>query len=76
MTPEQIKAAYPFYNVDDIVSGSINLVDEGYWDATPCLIGGASLPANVVSNTSKTKSSLITKNAAGTRVRKRHAAIW
>ena len=32
MTPEQIKAAYPFYNVDDIVLGSINTVDEGYWD--------------------------------------------
>ncbi|MDU9004903.1 NAD(P)/FAD-dependent oxidoreductase [Sedimentitalea todarodis] len=32
MGPEQIKAAYPFYNVDDIVLGSINLVDEGYWD--------------------------------------------
>ena len=34
MTPDQIKAAYPFYNVDDIVLGSINLVDEGFWDAT------------------------------------------
>lgn len=34
MTPEQIKEAYPFYNVDDIVMGSINLVDEGYWDGT------------------------------------------
>lgn len=32
MTPDQIKEAYPFYNVDDIVLGSINLVDEGYWD--------------------------------------------
>ncbi len=32
MTPDQIKAAYPFYTVDDIVLGSINLVDEGYWD--------------------------------------------
>ncbi|WP_425078076.1 NAD(P)/FAD-dependent oxidoreductase [Ruegeria denitrificans] len=32
ITPEEIKAAYPFYNVDDIVLGSINLVDEGYWD--------------------------------------------
>lgn len=32
MGPEEIKAAYPFYNVDDIVLGSINLVDEGYWD--------------------------------------------
>lgn len=34
MTPSEIKAAYPFYNVDDILLGSINLVDEGYWDAT------------------------------------------
>lgn len=32
MTPKQIKKTYPFYNVDDIVLGSINLVDEGYWD--------------------------------------------
>lgn len=34
MTPAQIKAAYPFYNVDDVVLGSINLVDEGYWDGS------------------------------------------
>lgn len=32
MTPDQIMAAYPFYNVDDVVLGSINTVDEGYWD--------------------------------------------
>lgn len=32
MTAAEIAAAYPFYNVDDIVLGSINLVDEGYWD--------------------------------------------
>lgn len=32
MTADDIKAAYPFYNVDDITLGSINLVDEGYWD--------------------------------------------
>ncbi len=32
MTPDQIKGAYPFYNVDDILLGSINQVDEGYWD--------------------------------------------
>ncbi len=32
MTPDQIKMAYPFYSVDDIVLGSINRVDEGYWD--------------------------------------------
>ena len=34
MTPEQIHAAYPFYNVDDVKLGSINLVDEGFWDGT------------------------------------------
>ncbi len=34
LTPQQIKAAYPFYTVDDIVLGSINLVDEGFWDGT------------------------------------------
>ncbi len=32
MNAEEIKAAYPFYNVDDIVLGSINLIDEGYFD--------------------------------------------
>jgi len=32
MSREEIKAEYPFYNVDDIVLGSINKVDEGYWD--------------------------------------------
>ena len=32
MTPEEIKTNYPFYNVDDIVLGSINKIDEGYWD--------------------------------------------
>ncbi|MCP4881930.1 MAG: FAD-binding oxidoreductase [Gammaproteobacteria bacterium] len=34
LNADQIKQAYPFYKVDDIVLGSINLVDEGYWDAT------------------------------------------
>ena len=34
MTAEEIQYAYPFYNTDDICLGSINLVDEGYWDGT------------------------------------------
>ena len=33
MTPDEILAAYPFYNMDGIVCGSHNLVDEGYFDA-------------------------------------------
>lgn len=32
MTAEEIKRDYPFYKVDDIVAGSHNLVDEGYFD--------------------------------------------
>ena len=32
MSAEEIKRDYPFYNVDDIVSGSHNLIDEGYFD--------------------------------------------
>tara|TARA_R110002073_G_scaffold50034_2_gene132814 strand:+ start:14929 stop:16152 length:1224 start_codon:yes stop_codon:yes gene_type:complete len=32
LTPAQITERYPFYAVDDIVLGSINTVDEGYWD--------------------------------------------
>lgn len=32
LTAEQIGAAYPFYNLDDIIAGNHNLVDEGYFD--------------------------------------------
>jgi glycine/D-amino acid oxidase-like deaminating enzyme len=32
LSPDEIVARYPFYNVDDIVLGSINTVNEGYWD--------------------------------------------
>jgi glycine/D-amino acid oxidase-like deaminating enzyme len=32
LTPAEIKAAFPFYQLDDIVLGSLNTVDEGYWD--------------------------------------------
>lgn len=32
LTPDEIAAAYPFYDLDGIVLGSINTRDEGYWD--------------------------------------------
>ena len=32
LSPDEIAARYPFYNLDDIRLGSINLRDEGYWD--------------------------------------------
>lgn len=68
MTPEQIKAAYPFYEVDDLVLGSINTVDEGYFDGITMFDWwrrsarerGVEFLANEVV--------AITRNAAGTRV--------
>ncbi len=32
MSPTEIAEHYPFYNLDGIVLGSINRIDEGYWD--------------------------------------------
>lgn len=32
MTRDEIQAAYPFYNLEDVVAGNINLIDEGYFD--------------------------------------------
>jgi len=32
LTTDDIRARFPFYQVDDIVLGSINRVDEGHWD--------------------------------------------
>ena len=32
MTPDEIIRDYPFYNVDDIVLGSLNTHNEGYWE--------------------------------------------
>lgn len=33
LSQAEILEAYPFYNVDDIICGSLNLVDEGYFDS-------------------------------------------
>jgi glycine/D-amino acid oxidase-like deaminating enzyme len=32
LSAADVKTAYPFYNTDDIVLASHNLIDEGYWD--------------------------------------------
>jgi len=34
MTPDEIAEAYPFYDLDGIILGSCNTVDEGYWDGS------------------------------------------
>lgn len=69
MTPDEILAAYPFYNLSDgIRLGSINTVDEGYWDGGSVFEwlrrkareNGAEYIANEVV--------AMTRNAAGTAV--------
>lgn len=68
MTPDEIKRDYPFYNVDDIVLGSHNKIDEGYWDCVAVFDWwrrsarerGVEFIANEVV--------AMTKNATGTRV--------
>lgn len=68
MTAAEIKAAYPFYAVDDLLLGSINTVDEGYFDGITMFdwfrrqarARGAEYVANEVV--------AIRRNAAGTRV--------
>ena len=68
LTPDEIQQHYPFYSVDDIVLGSINRVDEGYFDGTAVFDSwrrsareqGAEYITNEVVG--------LTKNAAGSRV--------
>ncbi len=67
-SPEQIAQGYPFYNLDDIILGSHNLIDEGYWDGGTVFDWfrrlarerGAEYVANEVVG--------MTRNAAGTRI--------
>src|SRR5262245_33777151 len=68
MTPEEISREYPFYNLDDVVLGSINLIDEGYFDGYTVFEWfrrqarerGVEYVANEVV--------AMTKNAAGTKI--------
>ena len=34
LTPDQIAAEFPFFSVDDLVLGSLNTLDEGYFDGS------------------------------------------
>ena len=68
MTAEEIKAAYPFYQLDDIIGANHNLIDEGYFDGGTLFDWwkrsakerGAEYLTNEVVG--------MTKNAAGTKV--------
>ena len=69
MTPDQIKAAYPFYNVDDIVLGSINTVNEGFWDGSAVFDWWRRSARERGVEYIQNEVVAITKNPAGTRVK-------
>ncbi len=68
MTGAEIKRTYPFYNVDDIVLGSINTVDEGYWDGSTVFDWWRRQARERGVEYIGNEVVAITKNAAGTRV--------
>ncbi|WP_120504579.1 NAD(P)/FAD-dependent oxidoreductase [Sulfitobacter mediterraneus] len=68
MTRDEIAQAYPFYNLDDIVLGSINLVDEGYWDGTAVFDCQRRAAKEAGVEYIQNEVVAITKNAAGTQV--------
>ena len=68
MTADQIKEKYPFYNVDDIVLGSINTVDEGYWDGAAVFDWWRRIARERGVEYIENEVVAMTKNASGTQV--------
>ncbi len=68
MSAEVIKAVYPFYNLGDILLGSINTVDEGYWDGNAVFQWWRRQARERGVEYVQNEVVAITKNAAGTRV--------
>ncbi|MDJ0820825.1 MAG: FAD-binding oxidoreductase [Paracoccaceae bacterium] len=68
MSAEEIQRHYPFYNVDDILLGSINLVDEGLWDATAVFEAWRRSARENGVEFVENEVVAITKNVAGSRV--------
>ena len=68
MSAEEIRRDYPFYNVDDIVLGSINLVDEGYWDGSAVFDCWRRAARDNGVETIANEVVAMTKNAAATRI--------
>ncbi|MBR2574547.1 MAG: FAD-binding oxidoreductase [Loktanella sp.] len=68
MTRDQIAAAYPFYQLDDIIAGNHNLVDEGYFDGNTLFDwwrrSARERGVEYISN----EVTAITRDASGTRV--------
>ncbi len=68
LTTDEIKQAYPFYNLDDIVLGSHNLVDEGYWEGITVFDWWRKSARERGVEYCQNEVVAMTKNASGTRV--------
>ncbi|MFK8029273.1 MAG: NAD(P)/FAD-dependent oxidoreductase [Gammaproteobacteria bacterium] len=68
MTPDEILRDYPFFQVDDVVLGSHNLVDEGYWDCVAVFDGWQRSARRQGVEYVSNEVTAISRNPAGTRV--------
>ncbi len=68
LTPDEIKARYPFYNVDDVLLGSINTVNEGYWDGATVFDWWKRQAKEQGAEYLYNEVTAINRNAAGTQV--------
>jgi len=68
LSPQEILSRYPFYNMDDIQCGSINTVNEGYWDGGTVFDWFRRLAQKQGADYVTNEVVAMTLNAAGTRV--------
>ncbi|MFT7059438.1 MAG: glycine/D-amino acid oxidase-like deaminating enzyme [Pseudorhodobacter sp.] len=68
MTRDQIAQAFPFYQLDDIILGSLNTVDEGYWDSITVFDWWRRSAKERGVETVQNEVVAMTRNAAGTKV--------
>ncbi len=68
LAPEEIKRDYPFYNVDDVVAGSHNPVDEGYFDGNTLFDWWKRLAREKGAEYVSNEVVAMTRNASQTRV--------
>lgn len=68
LSREEIKERYPFYNLDDIVAGSINTLDEGHWDGSTVFEWWKRQARERGAEYIENEVVAITKNVADTRV--------
>ncbi len=68
MSRDQIATAYPFYQLDDIVAGNHNLIDEGYFDGGTLFDWWKRSAKEKGTEYCTNQVVAMTRNAAGTRV--------